>query len=86
MSTWTEITKQLNDLLLDSLDTQQYSIESLGESLTPTTNLIECGIDSLNLMEYLLRVEQHFGLEIPEDEYDQMVSMAAIERYILNAQ
>jgi acyl carrier protein len=85
MATWTDITKQLNEILLDSLDAQQYSIESLCESLTPTANLIECGIDSLNLMEFLLRVEQHFSLEIPEDEYGQLVSMEAIERYILHS-
>ena len=39
-------------------------------------------LDSLDLVEFVARIEQKFKIMIPDEDLPQLVSLAATERYI----
>jgi acyl carrier protein len=57
-----EIFKRLRDVLVDGFDLRD-------EQLAPTARLVEdLELDSLDLVDFAVRLEQHVDLEIAEDE------------------
>jgi acyl carrier protein len=55
----------------------------------PETTLVELGLDSLTLMEFIFEAEDTFHLRIPEDKLNQdfsMVSLKDISLLILDIQ
>ncbi len=40
------------------------------------------GLDSLDLMEFVARIEQHFSLLIPDEDLEKMVNMTSIVNYL----
>jgi acyl carrier protein len=58
--------------------------------LTPTTNLkTELNVDSLQGLQIVAALENHFGISIPDDELDMYTSISSIvetiERSLPNA-
>lgn len=41
-------------------------------TITPDTTFVELGVDSLDYMDWRLEAEQHFGIEIPDRDGEQM--------------
>jgi len=57
-----EIFKRLRDVLVDGFELRD-------EQLVPTARLVEdLELDSLDLVDFAVRLEQHVDLEIAEDE------------------
>ena len=57
-----EIFKRLRDVLVDGFELRD-------ERLVPTARLVEdLELDSLDLVDFAVRLEQHVDLEIAEDE------------------
>ena len=44
--------------------------------LTEDTKLDDLGVDSIELMEFIINLEDEFALEISDDTIDQMVKVA----------
>lgn len=40
------------------------------------------GLDSLDLVEYVARIEQHFMIAVPDEDLEQMTSISAIINYL----
>lgn len=38
------------------------------EALVPSTNLLDLGLDSLNTVELLVRLEEALGIQLPDEE------------------
>jgi acyl carrier protein len=55
------------------------------EQITPKALLVEdLGVSSLDRFELLMGLEEEFGIELPEQDQDQMKSVGDIVRYIEN--
>jgi acyl carrier protein len=60
---------------------------SLKDSLTNNSNIIEdVGLDSLQMINLMLRIEDEFGVEIDFDEFDftHLNSINAFSKYLSN--
>lgn len=59
-------------------------IEIVGESveLEDALPLAEQGVDSLDAVSIYLRIEETFGIKIPDEDLEQIGDIEAIVRYI----
>lgn len=55
------------------------------EELMPTENIREeLDIDSFDFLNFLIGLNEQLGVEIPEDDYEKLVSMNDLISYLMN--
>jgi acyl carrier protein len=52
------------------------------ENLDPQLSLKEQGIDSLDMMTFYLKSEERFGIEIPNEDIDKVLSIMDLVNYV----
>jgi acyl carrier protein len=61
-------------------------VEQLGvnpEQVTPEAKFIEdLGADSLDTVELVLAFEEEFGIDVPDEEAEKLLSVADVIRYV----
>lgn len=61
-------------------------VEQLGvnaDQVTPEAKFIEdLGADSLDTVELIMALEEEFGIEVPDEEAEKLVSVGDVNRYI----
>jgi len=68
----TEITKRVTDILTDQLVVDPSQVK-------PETNLVsDLGTDSLDDVELIMAIEEEFNIEIPDDEFEKLKTVADI--------
>ena len=71
---------------VEILQKMQFLIqEQLGKEdivLTEDTKLDDLGVDSIELMEFIINLEDEFALEISDDTIDHMVKVADLLDYL----
>lgn len=50
--------------------------------ISMTSTFQELGADSVDLVEIIMRMEEHFGMEINDEDAEKMESMAQVVDYI----
>jgi acyl carrier protein len=54
-----------------------------GENVTPEAKFIEdLGADSLDTVELVMAFEEEFGIEVPDEEAEKLVSVGAVISHI----
>jgi len=65
-------------------------VEQLGvneDQVTPEAKLLEdLGADSLDAVELVMAIEEEFGIEVPDDEAEGLISLGHIVAYIEKAE
>ncbi len=65
-------------------------VEQLGVSadqVKPESKMIEdLGADSLDAVELVMAVEEEFGIEVPDEEAEKLISVGDIISHVENAQ
>jgi acyl carrier protein len=75
----------------DSLEMKIRTIvaEQLGvtlDEISPDANILDdLGADSLDVVEMVMSLEEAFDIEVPDEEVEEMRTIADIERYITKA-
>lgn len=71
---------------VEILQKMQFVIqEQMGKEdivLTEDTKLDDLGVDSIELMEFIINLEDEFALEISDDTIDHMVKVADLLDYL----
>lgn len=75
------IRQTLYDTLESSPQRSAISFETAADA-----DLIQAGIDSLDMIEVFLRLESTFGAEIPATEYGRLRSIKALEQHLADGQ
>jgi len=61
-------------------------VEQLGvnaDQITPDAKFIDdLGADSLDTVELIMALEEEFGIEVPDEEAEKLVSVGDVVRYI----
>jgi acyl carrier protein len=71
------------DLLWQSLQGGNYDIESLQTHVRDDSHFVdEMGIDSLDLVEFYLRLEEHVHVNLEADDYSNLTSVQAIMTFL----
>ena len=72
-----ETEKRIRRLLLDVVP------EAADEELSAESDLREAlDIDSMDHLNFLVSVAEAFGIEIPEQDYGELVTLADVARYV----
>ena len=67
-----------------SLVAEQLGVE-LGE-IKPDANILDdLGADSLDVVEMVMALEEHFDIEVPDEDVEELRTVADVERYVVNA-
>ena len=75
----------------DELEARIRSIvaEQLGvdvSEVAPDANILDdLGADSLDVVEMVMSLEEAFDIEVPDEDVEEMRTMADVERYIVKA-
>jgi len=77
------IQQQLMELFWEVLEGCDYDVDTIKSELQvdddPTKKYM---IDSLDMVEYYIRIEEHFGIAIPQDDYTKLDTIGHIEDYM----
>jgi acyl carrier protein len=69
-------------ILWQSLEGSDHDLEKLKQKLEIDSQFEDFGFDSLEMVDFLLRIEDHFNIAIPQEDYANLVSIAAVQTYI----
>jgi acyl carrier protein len=69
------------DILWNSLTGGNYDVEALRARARDDSDFVaDMGIDSLDLVEFFLRLEEQTSVKLDADEYQNLTSVAAIAK------
>jgi acyl carrier protein len=75
-SSGTTIQQRVNDILAEQLGVEL-------NVLTPEANLVDdLGADSLDVVELVMALEEEFGVEIPDEEVENIRTIRDVTEYI----
>ena len=57
-------------------------LELSPEDITPDSTFESLGIDSLDIVELIMSMEEEFGMEIPEEDIESLSTVGAAVEYI----
>ena len=67
-----------------SLVAEQLGVEQA--EITPDANILDdLGADSLDVVEMVMALEEHFDIEVPDDDVEDLRTVADVERYVVSA-
>lgn len=73
----------IREILLGTLENEKYDIVFSGENLRDDSHFTEeLGINSLDLLEFFLRVEDQFEIQIHDDDYGSLTSVYAVIQFV----
>lgn len=55
---------------------------TIGKSITNDTDISEFGVDSLDMVEFVLALETEFGIEIPDEATGKITNVRDMVAYI----
>lgn len=70
-------TKEIFDILLSST-----TLKKLPPDAGPDTGLKDMGVDSLDVMQFVLALQEKYGVEIPDADIGALSSVANITEYL----
>ena len=76
-----DILEKVKDLIADQLDVADKDSITEGSSITD-----DLGADSLDVVDLVMAPEDEFGIEIPEDEVENIKTVGDIIKYIEDKQ
>jgi acyl carrier protein len=66
---------KIKKILVEQLDVDE-------EAIKPETTIEELGADSLDLVEMIMNLEEEFGIQIEDDDMDDLKTVGDIIEYI----
>lgn len=77
----------IREILLGALENENYNLGTSGENLRNDSHFTEeLGINSLDLLEFFLRIEDQFEIQIHDDEARSLTSVYAVVQYLKTKQ
>jgi acyl carrier protein len=70
------------EILHQSLEGSDYDLEVLERQLQSGADFEEAGLDSLELTEFFLRLQDHFKIAIRREEYPGLTSIGRVEDFL----
>ncbi|MCA1567745.1 MAG: phosphopantetheine-binding protein [Acidobacteria bacterium] len=82
MSTVSSTETTIKDILWQSLAGGSYNIETLKSQLTADSRFDEIGLDSLDIVDFFLRLQDHFEIKMREEDYARLTTIKDIQTYL----
>lgn len=78
MNTETEVL----DVLWQSLKGGNYDLEALKPNLQPDARFEDLGIDSLDMTDFFIRIEERYKVKIKQEDYAHLQTVRALTQYV----
>lgn len=79
--------KLVREILLGVLEDENYNLGTAGENLRNGSHFTEeIGINSLDLLEFFLRLEDQFEIQIHDDDTGPLTSVYAVIQFLKTKQ
>jgi acyl carrier protein len=72
----------ITEILWESLKGGNYDLPTLKRTLREDSNLEALGLDSLDITEFFIRIEDHYGIAIAREDYPRLSTLGAIQGYV----
>lgn len=77
------VSSLIREILLGVLENENYNLGISGENLRNDSHFTEeIGIRSLDLLEFFLRIEDQFEIQIHDDNYGSLTSVYAVIQFL----
>ncbi len=76
-----DIFEKVKELISDQLDVEDKESISMDSSITD-----DLGADSLDVVDLVMAIEDEFGVEVPEDQVENIKTVGDIVKYIEDKQ
>lgn len=76
----------IKDILWQSLEGGEHDLQVLEQHLEADSKFDTLGFDSLELVDFFLRLEEYFNISIPQEDYATMDSIESVQDYVENRQ
>ena len=73
---------EIADILWESLVGGDYDVPALQRTVRNDSPLSEIGLDSLDMTDFLIRIEDRYQIGIRKEDYPQLLTIDAIEAYV----
>jgi len=70
------------EILWESLKGGDYDIPTLKQTVRDDSRLEDIGLDSLDITDFFIRVEDQYNISIQREDYPQLATLRAIELYV----
>jgi acyl carrier protein len=77
-----ELDAVIEGILWDSLEGGTVDTEALKKRLKLDSDFRELGIDSLDLVDFVVRIQGHFKIAISQEEIPGLLSLEAMRRHV----
>lgn len=82
MSTVPSTEKMIEELMWQSLEGGNYNVEALKKQVTADSRFDELGLDSLDAVDFFLRVQDHFKIKMREEDYAKLGTIKEVQAYV----
>jgi acyl carrier protein len=72
----------VKEILWQSLAGGRYNVEEMKGKVRLDSRFDELGLDSLDVVDFFLRLQDHFKVRMREQDYTDLVSIEAVQTYI----
>lgn len=70
------------DIFWKSLDGGEHDLDALKERMKAEDAFDDVGLDSLDVTDFFLRLQDHFKITIPSDDYAGLGSIDNVRQYV----
>lgn len=60
------------------------SMEDIGDEFSVNENIVDQGVDSLDMLDFYLNIEEEFNVQIPDKDIDKLKSINDVFDYLKN--
>jgi acyl carrier protein len=72
----------IEEILWLSLAGGNYDLEALKEKTEPDTRFDELGLDSLDVIDFFIRVQDHYKVTMRDEDYSNLASIEAVRAFV----
>jgi acyl carrier protein len=74
--------KTVEEMLWESLAGGNYDVDALKKTTQPDTRFDELGLDSLDVIDFYLHVQDHYKITMREEDYSDLTSIEAVQAFV----
>jgi acyl carrier protein len=76
---------EIFEILWQSLRGGNYDLDELRVKLSPDSRFDEAGIDSLDMTDFFIRIEERYQVKILQEDYPNLASVRSLQGYLEGA-
>ena len=73
---------EILDVLWQSLKGGNYDLDAMKPNMQPDARFDDLGIDSLDMTDFFIRIEERYKIKIRQEDYPSLHSVRVLQQYV----